>query len=106
MLGCFNPFLCFGFEYLYWHTRQYRCQNFFKVAQRQLSHRLVIAGKRSLKGLAVLKLWFLRYYHRHTLQAINNLRVHRMFDPQRTVLIEGRNALFGRHEIRTLKSPS
>src|SRR6516225_5825774 len=101
MLGGFNPFFCFGFEYLHWHTGQWCYENFLKLRQGQLRHRLAVAGKHSLKGLAVLKLWFLCHHRRHTVQAINHLRIHGMFDPQRTVLIESSDALLRRHEFGT-----
>ena len=37
---------------------------------------------------------------RDALQAIHHLRIHRMLDPQRAVLIERGDALLGRHELR------
>ena len=37
---------------------------------------------------------------RHALEDIHHLRVHRMLDPQRAVLVEGGDALGRRHEVR------
>ena len=43
---------------------------------------------------------------RNLLQAIHHLRIHRMLDPQRAVLIKRGNALLGRHELRAALSRS
>jgi hypothetical protein len=37
---------------------------------------------------------------RHALQAKHHLRIHRMLDPERAVLVKGRDAFLGRDKIR------
>ena len=41
---------------------------------------------------------------RHAVEAVHHLRVHRMLDPQRAVLVEGGDALRRRHELRAARS--
>ena len=43
----------------------------------------------------------LRFRHRrYPIQAVHHLRIHRMLDPERAVLIEGGDPRLGRHELR------
>jgi hypothetical protein len=99
VLGSFNPFLCFAFEHLDWHAGERRDENFLKIMQRQLGHLLAVAGQHSFERLPLLEFRLLRDHCWNTLKAIEHLCVHGVLDPQRAVLIESRDAFFGRHKL-------
>ena len=67
--------------------------------QRQLGHLLAVAGQHSFERLPLLEFRLLRDHCRNTLKAIEHLCVHGVLDPQRAVLIESRDAFFGRHKL-------
>ena len=53
-----------------------------------------------LNGSTFVELRLRLDHRRHPLQAVHHLRVHRMLDPQRAVLVEGGDARLRRHELR------
>src|SRR6185312_9000106 len=63
-------------------------------------HRLAVPRQHRLEGLDVGELRLRFDDSRNALQAVHHLRVHRMLDPERAVLIEGGDALRRRHELR------
>jgi hypothetical protein len=52
-----------------------------------------------LKRLDLCELRLLLHDRRHAVQAIDDLGVHRVLDPERAVLVEGGNALFWRYKL-------
>ena len=83
--------------------------NLLDVGQCQLLHRRAIAVKQFQDGVERrdLRQFGLRLDQGgNLLQAIHHLRIHRMLDPQRAVLIKRGNALLGRHELRAALSCS
>ena len=77
-----------------------------KLLQRQLRDRLAIAGQHGPERLDLGELGLCLHDRRHAIKAIDELRVDRMLDPQRAVLVEGRDALRERHEVRGLRRRS
>jgi len=53
-----------------------------------------------LKGLDLPELRLLGHHRRHPLQAVDDLRIHRLLDPRRAVLVEAGDPLLGGHELR------
>ena len=68
--------------------------------RRQLCHCLAVAGQHRLERLDIGELRLGLDQGRHAIEAIDHLAVHWMLDPQCPVLVEGRDALLGRHEVR------
>ena len=93
MLGAVEPLLGFGVELLHRHAGQRRDENLLELAHRELGDRLAVAGEHGLERLDVPELRLLRHHRRHAVQAVDHLRVHRMLDPERAVLVEHRDAL-------------
>ena len=60
---------------------------------------LEVAGKHGLERLDFCERGFLLDHDRHAIEAIDELRINRMLDPQRAVLVEGRDALLRRYEV-------
>src|SRR6266511_652989 len=97
----FEPLLRFGVELLHRHAGQRRGEDLLEVAHRELRYRLAVAGEHGLERLGVPELRPLRRHRRDALQAVDHLRVHRMLDPQRAVLIEHRDAVLRNDVART-----
>ena len=73
---------------------------FTRSLLRQLGDRLAVARHHRLERLDLRELGLRLDERRHALEAVHHLRVHRMLDPQRAVLVEGGDALGRRHELR------
>jgi hypothetical protein len=83
------------------HSAQRRGEEFLEVLHRKLRDRLAVARHYRLEWLDVRELGLCLDYRRHALEAVHHLRIHRMLDPQRAVLVERGDTLGRRHELRT-----
>ena len=81
-------------------ARKCGCQYLQEVTLRKPGDRVTIARKHGLEGLDIPEFRILLHHCRNALQAVDDLRVHGVLDPQRAVLIEGGDALLGPHELR------
>src|SRR5213594_515517 len=82
------------------HAGQRRGEELLEVIHRQHRVRLAVARQNGLEWLHLRQLRLRLDHRRNTFQAIQDLRVHRMLDPQRAVLVERGDALGRRHEPR------
>jgi hypothetical protein len=64
---------------------------FLEVSQGKPGDRLAVAREHCLERRDVLELRFFFDHRRDTFEAVEHLRVHRMLDPERAVLIEDGN---------------
>ena len=62
--------------------------------------RLHVAVEHRLERLLGLPLRMLRRQRLHAVEREGELDVHRLLDPERAVVVEGRDALVDRHEVR------
>jgi hypothetical protein len=69
------------------------------VALSELRHRLVVAGEHRLERLLVLPLGVLRRERRQAVEREHRLGVERVLDPERAVVVEGGDAVGGRHIV-------
>ena len=101
---CFRePLLRLGLKRLDRHAGHRGNANLLDVGQCQLLHRRAIAVKQFQDGVErrdVRQFGLRLDQGRDLLQAIHHLRIDRMLDPQRAVLIKRGNALLGRYELR------
>ena len=67
--------------------------------QRKLGDRLAVAREDRLERLDVLEFRIFFHDRGHAVQAIDHLRIDRMFDPQRAVLVESGDAFFAAARI-------
>ena len=81
------------------HAGEGRGEDLLEVVHREFGDRLPVAGEHGLERLDVRQLRLRLDQRRHAVEAVDHLRIHRMLDPQRAVLIEGGDALLRRHEI-------
>ncbi len=95
MFGGREPLLYFGAELVHRHAGKGGGENLLKVLHREFRHCLPVAGEDTIERLDVLEFRFLFYQRRHALQAIHHLRVHRVLNPERAVLVKGGNAILG-----------
>jgi len=100
MPGSLKPFLHVGIELLHRHAGQRRGKDFLQIRHRQLGRCLAVPREHGLERLHARKFRFGLDHRRHALQAIDHLRIHRVLDPDRAVLVESGDALLGRHELR------
>jgi hypothetical protein len=70
------------------------------VALAEFRHRRTVAGENRLERLLLLPVGMFRRQLVHPVEREHRLRVQRMRHPQRAVLIEGGDAILGRHEAR------
>ena len=98
ILRRFQPLPGFRIELVHRHAGERRGEDLFQVVHRELRYRLAVAGQHGLEWLDLRKLRFRLDHRGHAVQAVDHLRVHRMFHPQGTVLVEGGDALRRRHE--------
>jgi hypothetical protein len=98
-----EPLLRLSLKRLDRHAGQRGHGNLLEVRQCQFLHRRAIAVKQFQDGVErrdVRQLGLRLDQRRNLLQAIHHLRIDRMLDPQRAVLIKRGNALLGRYELR------
>ena len=100
ILGSCEPLLHFRVELIHRHAGEGGSEDLLEVLHRELRHRLAVAGHHRFERLDVLEFRLRFHDRRDPLQAVHHLRVHRVRDPQRAVLVEGGDALGGRHELR------
>jgi hypothetical protein len=77
--------------------RHHQQQQATFAGRRQCLH---VAFKSRLEWLRVLPFGMLGRQRLHAIEHENELGVHGMFDPQSTVIVEGRDALRRRNEVR------
>jgi hypothetical protein len=77
-----------GLELIDTHVRERGSEDFEQVLHRKPRHRLPIARQHGLEWLGLRELRLFFHDHRDPLQAVNYLRVHWMFQPERAVLVE------------------
>ena len=63
-------------------------------------HRLAVAGEDCLEGLLPLPFGVRAGHRRDAIERKSRLGVERVLDPERAVLVEGGDAVLGRHEAR------
>ena len=90
----------FAAEGLDIHAGQRRADDLEEVVHREFGDGLAVAGEHGPERLDLGELRLRLHNSGHAIEAIDDLRVDRMLDPQRAVLVEGRDALFRRHEFR------
>jgi hypothetical protein len=96
----FDPLLSFGVELLYRHASQRRGKDFLEVPQTEFGYRLPIARECGLERLDVLEFRLVCDHRRNTFETVDHLRVHRMLDPERAVLVKDGDAILCRHVVR------
>src|SRR6266404_3539515 len=62
--------------------------------------RLLVARKHSCEGLLLFTFWMLRGERLYPVNGEGELEINRLLGPERTVIVERRDALFDRHEVR------
>jgi len=65
-----------------------------------IRHRLLVAGEQPLERLLCLQCRILRRHRLGAIEREGKLEIERLFGPQRAVIVECRDALLGRHEVR------
>jgi hypothetical protein len=75
-----------------------RCDH-FKVVDRELANLLEVASQHSLERLDMRERRPLLDHEGYAIQAVDQLRINWMLNPERAVLIEGGDTIFRRHEI-------
>ena len=100
VLGRLDPGLHLGCECVHVHAGERRDGDLFEFAHGKLGDRFEVAGQHGFERLDTRASSGSRFDHsRHAIEAIEQLRIDRMLDPQGAVLIEGRDALLRRDEI-------
>src|SRR5262249_13073417 len=99
MLGAGQPLLHLTLKVLHRHSGQCRHQDLLKLLQRQLRNGLPVAREDRLERLDVLEFRIFVDNGGNTIEAIDDLRIDGMLDPERSVLIKSRDALFRRNEF-------
>jgi hypothetical protein len=67
---------------------------------RQLGNCLAVARENHLEWLDVLEFRVLLHHRGHPVEAVDDLRIDRVFDPERAILVKGGDAFFGLHKLR------
>ncbi len=80
------------------HAGQGRGGDLDQRLEAQLRDRFAIPRQHGAERLDLGKLGLRLHQRRHAIEAIDELRIDRMLDPQRAVLVEGRDPLRKRHE--------
>jgi hypothetical protein len=93
MFGRRQPLLDVGAEVLDRHPALRREYDLEYLTGREPSDGLRIAGENSLEGFAVSQFRLLRDERPDAIEAIDDLRIDRVLDPERAVLIERGDAL-------------
>src|SRR5262249_53050862 len=99
VLGAGQPLFHLALKVFHRHAGQRRHQDFLKLMQRQLCDGLAVAREDRFERLDVLEFRIFLDNGWNTIEAIDDLRIDRMLDPERAVLIESRDALFRRNEF-------
>ena len=99
MFGHGQPFSHVLPERLDVHAALRRQHDLEKFAQGELGDRRAVAGENRLERLAIPQLGLRLDEIADTVEAKDDLRVHRMLDPERPVLIERGNTILWRDKI-------
>ena len=96
-----HPPLRLGREFVHAHAAECRGEDLFQVRHREFGDCCMVTGQNRFEGFDVLQFRLLRDHRWNAVEAVGHLRVDRMLDPQRAVLIEGRDTSLRRDEVRT-----
>ena len=96
--GRCQPLRHVGCVFVHGHAGERCRENLFEVFRRQPGDRFAVTGEDRFERSGFLQAGPMADDERHALQAIDDLRIHRVLDPERAVLIERRDPLGGRHE--------
>src|SRR6516164_1469121 len=99
MFGRDQPRFHVGAELLDGHPTLRRKHNLEYIPHRELRDCLAVARQYGLERFAVLQIRLLVCKRANTIQAKDDLRIQRMLDPQRAVLVELSDPLSLRQEI-------
>ena len=81
------------------HSGQGRGGDLDQRFEAELRDGFAIAGQHGAERLDLGQLGLRLYERRHAIEAIDKLRIDRVLDPERAVLVEGRDAVRERHEV-------
>ena len=93
-----EPCLHLCFEFAHRHPGESRDSDLLEVGHREFCDCVPVAGQHGLERLDIGQLGFRLDQRRYPIEAVDQLRVCRLLDPKRSVLIERRDALFRRYE--------
>ena len=100
--GCFADWIhgChFGGEVFNRHACKRGDENLYEILFWELRNCLPIAGQNGLEGLDVLQFGFLFRQRRYSIQAVHHLRIDRLLNPGRAILIECSDPFLGWYEL-------
>ena len=99
MLGGLDPFRRLRPKLINGHAGEGRHGDLLEFLEGEFRDRLAVAGQDGFEGFDLLQMRLRLHRRGDAVQAIDHLRIDRMLNPGRSVLVESGDARVWRHEI-------